>query len=936
VRALGALSLLLLGVAARGQEPSVVTGPSCDARVRAEPQALESYRCFWLLARQNKAEEAERRLGAQLLRDPSNHRARLYLARIAGDQGRDWAEPLYREAITGFAAAGDAQGEILARLGLSLFFNRRHRLAEHAAEVDTARRLAEASGDRILQAWVRQEQGQLAVRKGDYGAAWRILKEVEAEVVPDGPLDLQALCLGALSGVSQQMGRNEASLAYVRRAAELSQRGGDFYDEARHRGNLVLTATRLAVQGKLERAETVLLAREALDAALRGGNRGSEARAQLYLGELLPGSEGREHYRRALELGRETKETASLIIGLRGLALSLVEHEPRDAAHAYRLADQALELARGDRWYTAYAQLGRARMRWITGPREQAVAESLATLDSIEAIRDMQDEDVVRARVFSLWAFMYDALAGHLLEGAEPAAGDLGLAFSVIERKRSRVLLDELDAAQATGALAPVDPARERRQALLKRIADVQRRLMDATLPEAQRRRAIGELERLELQEAAERAEWLRHDAAYASLRRPRLATLDELRQALHEDEALLSYQIAAPRNADNRTTQNASWLWAHTNETTRVYPMPDRDALRQPVSLFLGLFERRDGSEAEAAPYLYDELLRRALDDLPPRVRRLVIVPDGALHRLPFDALRPARDAEPLAERYETSIAPSVTLWLRWRREAPAAAATPALALADPEIPSGPSSRSIERAALLEAVRRAGSLPHARREARAAVRLLGAGSLLKAGREATEPFLKMADLRRFGLLHFAVHAFIDEERPERSAILLTPAGDDDGLLQIRELVSLDLQGRVVVLSACRSASGALLEGEGVMGLARGFFQAGARTVVGSLWALRDDETERVFRGFYSHLAEGRTVAAALAAARRGALRDGLPAAAWAGLVALGDGEAVPVPGGAERGVGGWALGLALAAAMLALAAIGWRVRGSALARRSA
>ncbi len=919
-----AFSLLLFAGTSRA-EP--LTGEDCEARVRAEPRSLSSYHCFWLLGRQNKAEQAERRLLALLLREPSNQRARLYLARIAGDQGRDWAETAYREAIAGFAAAGDAQGEVLARLGLSLFLNRRHRLAEHAAEVEAASRVAEANGDRTLRAWVRQEQGQLAFRKGDYGAAWRILKEVEAEVVPDGPLDLQALCLGGLSGVCQQMGRNEASLEYVRRAAELSRRAGDFYDEARHRGNLVLTATRLAVQGKLEQVEAIALAREALDAALRGGNRGSEARAHLYLGDLLPDLEGREHYRRALEISRETKETASLIIGLRGLALSLVASEPRDAAQAFRLSDQALDLARGNPWYTAYAQLGRARMRWITGPREDAIAESLATLDSIEAIRDTQDEGVVRARVFSLWAFMYDALAGHLLSGPGPPPGDLGLAFSVIERKRSRVLLDELDAAQATGALAPVGPARERRQALVKRLALVQRRLMEGSLSEAERRKAIAELERVELQEAAVRAEFFRHDAAYASLRRPRLATLEELREVLRDDEALLSFQIAAPRNADNRTTENASWLWAHTSETTRVYPLPDRDALRQPVSLFLGLFERRDGSESEAAPQLYDRLLREAIDDLPTRVRRLVIVPDAVLHRLPFDALRPARDGEPLGARYETSIAPSVTLWLRWRHAAPAAAATPPLAVADPLVPSGPSSRTSERTALLEAVRRAGSLPHARREARAAVRLLGAGSLLKTGREATEPFLKQADLRRFGIVHFAAHAFIDEERPERSAILLAPGGDDDGLLQIRELVSLDLRGRVVVLSACRSASGALLEGEGVMGLARGFFQAGARTVVGSLWALRDDEAERLFRRFFSHIAEGSAVAAALAGARREALRDGLPAAAWAGLVALGDGDAVPVPSGhAERGGRGWAIGLALAAGILALAAVGRRL----------
>jgi hypothetical protein len=71
--------------------------------------------------------------------------------------------------------------------------------------------------------------------------------------------------------------------------------------------------------------------------------------------------------------------------------------------------------------------------------------------------------------------------------------------------------------------------------------------------------------------------------------------------------------------------------------------------------------------------------------------------------------------------------------------------------------------------------------------------------------------------------------------------------------------------------------------------------------VVGSLWPVRDDEAERVFRSFYRGLARGESVASALASARRDAIAAGLPAAAWAGVVVLGDGDAVPVPGGVPR-----------------------------------
>ncbi|MCP4664530.1 MAG: CHAT domain-containing protein, partial [bacterium] len=226
------------------------------------------------------------------------------------------------------------------------------------------------------------------------------------------------------------------------------------------------------------------------------------------------------------------------------------------------------------------------------------------------------------------------------------------------------------------------------------------------------------------------------------------------------------------------------------------------------------------------------------------------------------------------------------------------------ALVFADPPIPFGaPGDRQpakgAERGGWTWAAPRLQPLPHARREGHAVVSHLGGESLLLVGKEASEDFLKHADLRRFGILHFATHSLVAEESPRNSAVLLAPGAEgEEGLLQIREIVELELDGRIVVLSSCRSASGAVLRGEGVMGLARAFFQAGAHTVVASLWPLRDRDAEKLFHRFYRYLGEGRSVAAALRAAQRDRIAAGAPAAAWAGLVVLGDGELVPVPGG--------------------------------------
>jgi CHAT domain-containing protein len=355
---------------------------------------------------------------------------------------------------------------------------------------------------------------------------------------------------------------------------------------------------------------------------------------------------------------------------------------------------------------------------------------------------------------------------------------------------------------------------------------------------------------------------------------------------------------------------------------------------LEQQVSVFLGMLRRRDGSEVRGAERLGEVLMGDAFREVGDSIRRLVIVPDGCLHRLPFEALRPAPGREPLGVDHELAYAPSITLWTRWQSGEETAPQARVLALADPDLatvlePSG--ERTVDP--WVEGLR-LGPLPHARREARSMVRSLRSGSRLVSGSEATERFLKKARLNEFGLLHFAAHAVVDPEKPERSAVLLAPgAPDEDGFLQIREIVDLDLDGQVVFLTTCRSASGTFIEGEGVLGLARAFFQAGARAVVGSLWPLRDDEAAALMEQFARHLGEGKSLAAALAEARRERIRSGAPVAAWSGLIVLGDGDLIPVPAGESRGRDlTWILAIAAVVAVTTVALL-YRLRTRARSR---
>jgi CHAT domain-containing protein len=241
------------------------------------------------------------------------------------------------------------------------------------------------------------------------------------------------------------------------------------------------------------------------------------------------------------------------------------------------------------------------------------------------------------------------------------------------------------------------------------------------------------------------------------------------------------------------------------------------------------------------------------------------------------------------------------------------------ALVFADPDILRGSAAGELQLP----------PLPWARREARGIARTLQLdASHVREGADASEQFLKTAPLTRYSILHFAAHARADAAFPDRSAVFLTPGGTaEDGWLQPREIAALDLGGRLVVLSACESAGGSVLSGEGPLSLARAFFAAGAGAVLATRWPLRDDDAAFVMERFYRALGSGIGAAAALRQARRDAVDAGLPAAAWAGLALLGDGFRPPLtPIAGHRWfstrstiVGAGLIGLAIAAAAIGL-----------------
>jgi CHAT domain-containing protein len=170
--------------------------------------------------------------------------------------------------------------------------------------------------------------------------------------------------------------------------------------------------------------------------------------------------------------------------------------------------------------------------------------------------------------------------------------------------------------------------------------------------------------------------------------------------------------------------------------------------------------------------------------------------------------------------------------------------------------------------------------------------------TLLRAG--ASEENFKHQSLGDYRIIHFATHAFIDDKKPARSAIVLSLDQNpkEDGFLQMREVFNLKLRADLVVLSACQTGLGQLIRGEGIEGLSRAFFYAGASSVLLSLWAVNDQASYQLLERFYLHLRSANPVMDSLRQAKLELIDSDVLAHPyyWAGFVVAGNADTVIFP----------------------------------------
>jgi CHAT domain-containing protein/Flp pilus assembly protein TadD len=544
--------------------------------------------------------------------------------------------------------------------------------------------------------------------------------------------------------------------------------------------------------------------------------------------------------------------------------------------------DRAIDLFRNlaDPPQTALALEGKAQVLRRRGGLDAARGLMQEALDAVERYRFSQESPNTRAEFFGTQQDLYDHLIDLLMEmhRKAPAAGHDAAALEVSERSLARSLLDGLAAAGiGIPSGAPELRARERTlESEIDALVSLQTSLAASSEPPAQLRRVEEELGRRWEDLDRVRAGLRASDPRYAALTQPQPWSAAEIRHGLLDrDTLLLEYRLGEAR----------SFLWAVTPGSLKSFELPGRAGIERLAGPVRERLARSYSSKAErsARPELA-ALSRMLLDPVASEMRgkRLVVVGDGILQSLPFAALSEPGSGEPLVAGHEIVSLPSASVLGRLRQEVAGRPRAPKTlwVLADPAF-----GDRFER------------LSYTRQEAADILDLAPGPKLLVQGPEATRATVLASPLRDYSFLHFATHHSFTSGDPGGGRLVLAqidPRGrpEANGFLHLADIYKLDLRADLVVLSACQSALGRDVRGEGMMGMTRGFFYAGAERVLVSLWNVNDRVTVDLMRHFYrGMLVEDLSPAAALRAAQDSIRRQPRFRAPyyWAGFVLQGE-----------------------------------------------
>ena len=759
-----------------------------------------------------------------------------------------------------------------------------------------ARSLFHQLGDRSNEAAVQLNLGRLASRQGRLLAALRLLDEAAGSYRRAGERPGLVEALNVTGEVYGRLGEPELALDQHRQALELLHPVA----EPRQRANtLGFLAKALLDAGDLEGAAAAWSEATALRQA--AGDALGAARAWVGLGLVAEhqGQPGQaiELYRQALAVFQRNdalEDRAAVLNNLAWIYNRLGALQPALRHHRRALA---LFQRLGHHEGRAASLLGLARSRRLQGRPAAALRQAEAALAEIERVAETDHAagDPLGLSFLASRQDYFDLVIELLMaqHREHTKAGLDARALAASEQSRARHLLASLGPRLPAAARQPATALRLR---ALKETIDREEeelRSWPANLRPLERA-SVEHRQRLQLAEYQRLTRDRRPSPA--SSNPDRTLGMEEIRQFLGADTLLLEYHLGEER----------SYLWLLSQNRLESFLLPPRAEVEELARRAYSLLMRSDRithrvPAEQALRALSSMLLSPVAGKLADH--RLAVVTGGALEYLPFAALpSPTDPRRRLVEEHEIVHLPSASVLAALRRRAVrrdhpshllAILGDPVFEPEDERLGGRAASPASPQLGL-PALHR---LHHASREAEtiATVARSRGEVLVATGFDAQRQLVVGGSLSSYSILHFATHGVLHAEQPELSALVLSHYRADgsslDGRLPLYEIASLHLNADLVVLSACRTALGKEVRGEGLLGLPRGFLSAGAQRVLVSLWNVDDESTAELMTRFYQQLlVAGRTPAAALRAAQCSMLTEHRYAPYhWAAFVLQGD-----------------------------------------------
>lgn len=813
---------------------------------------------------------------------------------------------IFNQALDSWRIANDTRGQAETLTNMGYAYDDLGEIARALFYYERALSLLEDVNEPRSKAQVLTAIGGVYSWQGEKQKALRFHNQAVQLFQMIGDRNGEAASLNGIGYVYDDMGGKQKALEFYTRALQLYRAAGNRHYEGITMGYVARMYFWLDdLPGALDFFEQKLALSRSLS------NRRMEAYTLKDLGVIfdLLGSKQKalDYFNAALSLSQEVNDRRGMAYVISNIGY--IHERAGDKQKALGFYDEALALihAAEDRKGEAATLYNMARVERDLSQLDRAKEHIKTSLSIVESLRSKVISQELRTSYFASVRQHYQLYIDVLMSmhKQSPGAGYDVEAFEISERARARSLLELLIEARAD-IRRDVDAILLQREQALQQLlnakAEHQVRLLNSKHTEEQAAAIKKEIADLTNQYEEVGTQIRASSPHYAALTQPQPLSLSEVQQKVLDPETLLlEYALG----------DETSYLWLVTQDSFTVFNLPGRafieEAARQVYDLLIANNQRKPGetlqqrqsriAQAEAQfPEAAARLSRMLLEPVSSQLgtKRLVIVADGALQYIPFAAL-PAPDeaassvknAPPLIAAHEVVSLPSVSALAVLRKETagrcPAAKAV--ALLADPVfekddvrvkrlknryrnnrsvLASSNDDLTLKQDLFRSSVEPESSdeelifqrLPFAGLEAAAIIKLVPRRERkLALDFDASRETAMNPELGQYKIVHFATHGLLHTMHPELSGIVLSLIDERgknrDGFLRLNEVYNLKLPVDMVVLSACQTALGKEIKGEGLIGLTRGFMYAGAARVVASLWKIDDRASAELMSYFY-------------------------------------------------------------------------------------